>query len=168
MVCVIVSANLLPSVLSGPTSSTEFIIPTVGFFIGPPFRVAPALAFLETIFVMSTLSLEILVVEDDKGSRELLSEMLAMLGHNVLCVSTAEEAIEPITAGQFNVLIADINLPGMSGIALAEKVVKIVPGMKVIFASGYGYLVADKTDFKFTILPKPFDLAQLKHAVNTL
>jgi DNA-binding NtrC family response regulator len=89
-----------------------------------------------------------------------------MLGHSAHCVATAEEALEPLAAKQFNVLIADINLPGMSGTALAEQAVKIIPDMKVIFASGYGYLVADKTDFEFTLLPKPFDLTQLKHAIE--
>jgi two-component SAPR family response regulator len=82
-------------------------------------------------------------------------------------VGTAEEAIEPLKSGKYDLLIADINLPGMSGIALAEMAVKIVPGMKIIFASGYGYLVTDKTDFNFTLLPKPFDLAQLKHAIDS-
>ncbi|MEN3293273.1 MAG: hypothetical protein V7642_2526, partial [Burkholderiales bacterium] len=41
--------------------------------------------------------------------------MLTVLGHRAPCVSTAEEAIDPLNSGQFNVLLADINLPGMSG-----------------------------------------------------
>jgi CheY-like chemotaxis protein len=117
---------------------------------------------------MPTSSLQILVVEDHENSRALLCEMLTMLGHNVLCIPSAEEAIEPLRNGEFNVLIADINLPGMSGISLAQMAVKIVPRMKIIFASGYGYLVTDKTDFEFTLLPKPFDLSQLRHALNAL
>lgn len=111
---------------------------------------------------------QILVVEDHESSRELLCEMLSVLGHGVHCVSTAEEAIEPLTGGQFNVLVADINLPGMSGFALAQRAVNMVPGIKIIFASGYGYLVADKTDFRFTLLPKPFDLSQLKFVLDGL
>jgi CheY-like chemotaxis protein len=117
---------------------------------------------------MPTSPLQILVVEDHESSRDLLCEMLKMLEHGVHCVPTAEEAIEPLKSGQFNVLLADINLPGISGISLAEMAVKIVPGLKIIFASGYGYLVTDKTDFQFTLLPKPFDLAQLRHALKAL
>jgi CheY-like chemotaxis protein len=112
--------------------------------------------------------LQIVVVEDHQSSRELLCEMLTMLGHGVYCVSTAEDAIGPLNSGRFNVLLADINLPGMSGIALAELAAKAVPSIKIIFASGYGYLVTDKTDFDFTLLPKPFDLAQLEHVLNRL
>jgi CheY-like chemotaxis protein len=136
------------------------------FFSRPPFVGAALFVNLTTRFLMSTSSLRILVVEDHQNSRELLCEMISMLGHSAHCVATAEEALEPLAAKQFNVLIADINLPGMSGTALAERAVKIIPDMKVIFASGYGYLVADKTDFEFTLLPKPFDLTQLKHAIE--
>lgn len=116
---------------------------------------------------MPTSSFHALVVEDHQGSRDLLCEMLTMLGHGVHCVGTAEEALAPLQSGKYDLLIADINLPGMSGIALAEVAVKIVPGMKIIFASGYGYLVTDKTDFSFTLLPKPFDLSQLKHTIES-
>jgi CheY-like chemotaxis protein len=115
---------------------------------------------------MSTQPFQILVVEDHPSARDLLCEMLTMLGHHAHCVSTAEQAVEPLKSGRFNVLIADITLPGMSGIALAEMAVKSVPDLKIIFASGYGYLVADKTDFDFTLLPKPFGLNQLQHALD--
>jgi two-component SAPR family response regulator len=92
--------------------------------------------------------------------------MLSMLGHKVRCVGSAEEAVEPLKQHKIDVLIADINLPGMSGTDLAAFAVERDPKMKIIFASGYGYLVADKVDFHFTLLPKPFDLAQLEHALN--
>jgi DNA-binding NtrC family response regulator len=115
---------------------------------------------------MPISSLHILVVEDDQGSRDLLHEMISYLGHEVVCVATAEEALEPLANSRFDTLIADINLPGMSGIALAEKAMETAPGMKIVFASGYSYLVTDKTDFAFTLLPKPFNLSQLRHAIE--
>jgi two-component SAPR family response regulator len=94
--------------------------------------------------------------------------MLELLGHAAHCVRTAEEAIEPLNSGKFEILLADINLPGMSGIDLAELAVKTVPGIKIIFCSGYGYLVTDKTDFDFVLLPKPYGLEQLKHALQSV
>jgi CheY-like chemotaxis protein len=117
---------------------------------------------------MATSPLHVLVVEDHQNSRDLLCEMLGVLGHHAYCVSTAEAAVEPLKSGNFNVLIADINLPGMSGIDLAQMAVKNIPDLKVIFASGYGYLITDKTDLDFVLLPKPFNLAQLKRAINHL
>jgi CheY-like chemotaxis protein len=115
---------------------------------------------------MPTSPLQILAVEDHQHSRDLLCEMLSILGHEVHCVESAEEAVGPLQTQKIDVLIADINLPGMSGTDLAALAVKQDPNIRIIFASGYGYLVADKVDFHFTLLPKPFDLSQLEHALN--
>ena len=90
--------------------------------------------------------------------------MLLVLGHEPVGAASAEEALDTFkgNTATFDVLLADINLPGMSGIALAEKMVDEVPHIRVIFASGFGYLVADKTNFQFTLLPKPYGLDQLR------
>jgi CheY-like chemotaxis protein len=125
--------------------------------------------FIVRLFIssaMPTSSLRILAVEDHQHSRELLCEMLSILGHEVHCVGSAEEAVGPLKKQSIDVLIADINLPGMSGTDLAALAVKQDAKIKIIFASGYGYLVADKVDFHFTLLPKPFDLSQLEHALK--
>lgn len=128
---------------------------------------AAVFARLGNKFLMTTPQFQILVVEDDKISRDLICEMLELLGHAAHGVPTAEEAVELLGSGRrFNVLLADINLPGMSGIALAEIAVKSMPSIKVIFASGFGYLVTDKTDFDFMLLPKPYGFEQLKHALE--
>ncbi len=118
------------------------------------------------IYLMTSPQLHILVVEDNESARELIGEMLAVLGHVTSCAASAEEALEALEDKCFDVLLADINLPGMSGIMLAENVVKKLPAIHVVFASGFGYLVADKTDFQFTLLPKPYGLSQLKHALE--
>lgn len=109
----------------------------------------------------------ILVVEDDVAARELLSEMLTILGYRSTCVATAEDAVAKLDAATANyvVLLADIDLPGMSGIELASYTVAQRPSMRIIFATGFGFLVADKTDFEFALLPKPYDLNQLQHVV---
>lgn len=93
--------------------------------------------------------------------------MLGLLGHNAQCVRSAEEAIEPLGNKRFDVLLADINLPGMSGLELAKLAVRKIPGIRIVFASGYGYLVADKMEFDFILLPKPYGLEQLRHALDS-
>lgn len=115
---------------------------------------------------MTPTQLHVLVVEDNESARELVCEMLLVLGHEPSGASSAEEALEIMKNKAFDVLLADINLPGMSGIALAEKIVSEVPNIHVIFASGFGYLVADKTNFKFTLLPKPYGMDQLRLALE--
>ena len=108
----------------------------------------------------------ILLVEDDDESRQVTVEMLELLGHRVESVVTAEEALALIHVRKFDALLADINLPGMSGIDLAKMVTQILPAIRVIFVSGYGYLLAEKTDFKFTLLPKPYRISQLEDALE--
>jgi CheY-like chemotaxis protein len=115
---------------------------------------------------MTMQTLEILVVEDNQDFLYLVCDALTVLGHGAYGVTNAEDAIGHLKSGKFNVLLADIHLPGMSGIELAEMAVNSTPGIKIIFASGYGYLVADKTDFDFTLISKPYGLARLKEVMD--
>ncbi|WP_161603789.1 response regulator [Noviherbaspirillum massiliense] len=117
---------------------------------------------------MQNPSLKILVVEDNARFRDLLCEMLSILGHAAIAAGSAEDCLELMRSQHIDVLLADINLPGMSGIELAGIAVKAIPGIRIIFASGYGYLVADKTDFDFILLPKPYGLSQLKEALEQI
>jgi CheY-like chemotaxis protein len=109
--------------------------------------------------------LQVLVVEDSPDSRDMLCEMLAILGHKAFAAATAEEGIALLDSTRFDVLFADIILPDASGIDLAKTAVKIAPGIKIVFASGYGFLVTDKTDFDFFLLPKPYGFDQLSYAI---
>lgn len=111
--------------------------------------------------------LRILVVEDNPESRELLLEMIGIAGHDAHAAATAEEALTTLENAPFDVLLTDINLPKMSGLELAQKAVKVLPQLKVIFASGFGFLVIDndRIDFDFILLSKPYSLLQLKHAL---
>lgn len=97
----------------------------------------------------------------------MLCEMLCLLQHDAYPAASAEDAVELLESRKFDLLLADINLPGMSGIDLAKIAVRHTPGIKIIFASGFGYLVADKTEFEFMLLPKPYGLAQLQHSLET-
>ena len=117
---------------------------------------------------MADTPFQILVVEDNEDSRELLGEMLGVLGHDACCVPNAEAALEAFGEKRFNILLADINLPGMTGLTLAEKLREGAPDLKIIFASGYGYLIADRMDFPFILLPKPYSLGQLQHALDAV
>lgn len=112
-------------------------------------------------------TLQILVVEDNPESRELLLEMIGIAGHDAHAAATAEEALATLENDHFDVLLTDINLPRMSGLELAQKAVKVLPQLKVIFASGFGFLVIDndRIDFDFILLSKPYSLLQLKHAL---
>lgn len=110
--------------------------------------------------------LHVLVIEDNPNSRDLLCEMLALFGHKAHAAGSGEEGIALLETVHFDVLFADINLPGITGIDLAKTAAKIAPGIKIVFATGYGFLVTDKTDIDFFVLPKPYGLQQVKFALE--
>lgn len=100
----------------------------------------------------------VLVVEDNKDANDILCEMLRLLGHQVAGFLTAEEAVAVLP--NYDVLITDINLPGMSGIELARLAANAHPQMKIIFSSG-----AEKPDglqFSAQLLKKPYTFETLK------
>ena len=61
------------------------------------------------------------VVEDDVGVRAALQQLLRAAGFSALVFASAEEFLGSNGLGQVDCLIADINLPGMSGVALLQK-----------------------------------------------
>jgi len=108
----------------------------------------------------------VLLVEDEKGVRELAREYLEMSGYSVLEAENGHTALELVAmhAGQIHLLMTDVVMPGISGRELAERVMQIRPGIKVLYMSGYtdqavvhhGILEGD-----VALLQKPFTLATL-------
>lgn len=116
---------------------------------------------------MGAAPLRILVVEDNDSLLEILCEMLASLGYQTVAAASGEEALEHLRAGPFSVLLADINLPGMSGIDLATVAIEMTPAIKIVFSSGFGYLVSERLDFDFVLLNKPYYIHELAHAIRS-
>jgi two-component system, cell cycle sensor histidine kinase and response regulator CckA len=81
----------------------------------------------------------ILVVEDDAGVRNLTTLVLARAGYVVHASRNGEEALELVRSspGRIDLLITDVIMPGMNGSSVAREVSARVPGVKVIFVSGY-------------------------------
>lgn len=109
-------------------------------------------------------SLHILVVEDDVDSREMLCELLSLLGHQASSAGSAEEAEGVLKQEGIDVLLTDISLPGRSGVELARDARTRHPSLGIIFASGYSGI--SDVDFPFHSLLKPYDLNQLQDALH--
>lgn len=110
--------------------------------------------------------MNILVVEDNNDFRELLCEMLQMLGHSVMSEASAELALASCHANAPDLVITDLTLPGMSGIELAKNIHASQPAIKIILSSGYGLPAGAQLDFKVGILSKPYSLNQLIQALS--
>ena len=67
----------------------------------------------------------ILVVDDDNGVREALSEFLLSLGYVVVAVENGEQALEKYEKGSFDVVMADLIMPNMDGMELLRRIREI-------------------------------------------
>lgn len=112
--------------------------------------------------------LRVLVVEDDINTREATRELLELLDAQVHAVNSAQAALDLIEAQEFDVLLTDVRMAGMSGLDLARAARRMQPRLRVVLASGYGAGIGSELDVELssaTLLPKPFSFEQLEEAV---
>jgi CheY-like chemotaxis protein len=114
--------------------------------------------------------MHILLVEDSEEVACITVEYLHELGHEVVAVGAAEKAIAELKLRNFDAVMTDIRLPGMSGIELARELVKVYPRLPVVIASGYGALNIEALLGQklptVLMLPKPYDLPALESTLN--
>jgi PAS domain S-box-containing protein len=81
----------------------------------------------------------ILLAEDDSGIREIVPKMLERYGYTVLAPETPADVmgIAASHPGAIHLFVSDIVMPGVSGPALAQRVVDVRPDIQVLFVSGY-------------------------------
>jgi DNA-binding NtrC family response regulator len=79
----------------------------------------------------------ILLVEDQDFVREVTGEVLEFEGFRVLKARSAVEAARLFHAGEVQLLLTDVVLPGRNGCRLAHDLVAVCPALKVVFISGY-------------------------------
>ena len=82
---------------------------------------------------------KVLVVDDEVQVGELLTELLKKERYAVKCVTSGEEAVEIISKEDFNIVLLDIKLSGISGIETLEKIRAAKPEQIVIMITGFGY-----------------------------
>ncbi|WP_229429641.1 response regulator [Massilia sp. ZL223] len=110
-------------------------------------------------------ALQILVVEDNLDSQYLVCEMLRAFGHEADGVGHPDDALALLGRQRYDLLFTDVSLPGMSGVDLARRAIQDQPGLRVIFASGYGDTLLRHLDFPYLSLQKPYELDQLQDAL---
>jgi two-component system, cell cycle response regulator CpdR len=79
----------------------------------------------------------ILVAEDDAGVRAVVTRALTHSGHSVTPVPDGSAALGALAGESFDLLLTDIVMPGMDGIALALKVAKDYPEMRILLMTGF-------------------------------
>jgi two-component system cell cycle sensor histidine kinase/response regulator CckA len=109
-----------------------------------------------------TVTETILVVEDQDLVLNLIDGVLRSAGYKVLACDSAESALQTVESypDQIDLLLTDIVLPGMNGIALAERFRAARSQAKVVFMSGYAcseIARGKKKDPPEEFIEKPFD-----------
>lgn len=110
----------------------------------------------------------ILVAEDDDAVREFVSRALTLRGHAVTAVIDGGRALEALQADRYDLLLTDIVMPGLDGIALALKVAKTYPDLPVLLMTGYAAERQRAHNLEALIsrvLLKPFTLKEVCAAV---
>jgi CheY-like chemotaxis protein len=107
--------------------------------------------------------LKIMLVEDDDFLRTTTAELLELLGHIVEHAVDGESALRMPSLQQADVLMTDLELPGMSGEQLAVAARALAPELGVVFASGRSsaFVLQDAVR-----LPKPYDIPALQTALQ--
>ncbi len=111
----------------------------------------------------------ILVAEDERAVREFVRRALTHRGHEVTLVEDGLEALGVLRDNEFDLLLTDIVMPGMDGIALALKVARENPALKILLMSGYAAerQRAHNLDVLIhRVISKPFSLREICDAVD--
>ena len=122
---------------------------------------------------MSAAQAEILLVDDDPDLLQLIALRLSSAGYRVSTAASGEEALGKLAARRPDVVITDLRMDGMDGLALFDRIRSDAPSLPVILLTAHG-TVPDAVDATqrgiFAFLTKPFDghelLAQVGRALR--
>jgi len=108
---------------------------------------------------------EILVVDDEKDIRELTGHVLRSCGYSVVTAVSGEQALEACSSnGSLDMVILDLNMPGMGGFKCMREILRINPEIKILIISGYSTRAQADNFFKSGAagyIDKPYQISEL-------
>ncbi len=113
--------------------------------------------------------MRILLADDDTALRRVLEFKLKKNGFDVTAVADGEEALAQVKVSAFDLLLADIRMPRLTGIELLEKVRTLEPSLKVVLMTAYATVPQAVEAVKmgaFDYLTKPFEDEQLLMTID--
>ena len=111
----------------------------------------------------------VLIVDDEESMRMLVARAIAMDGHDIATAQDGAEALEILSEqGAFDLLLTDIQMPVMDGIALALAAARDFPDLTILLMTGF----ADQRErasglnaIAHDVITKPFTVADIRTAV---
>ena len=111
----------------------------------------------------------ILVADDEPSVRQFVERALNYAGYAVTAVPDGNAALEALTKRKYDLLLTDIVMPDLDGIALALKVAKDYPDTRILMMSGYANQRqrAHNLDFlAHEVISKPFTLEEITKRIS--
>jgi two-component system, NtrC family, response regulator PilR len=102
----------------------------------------------------------ILIIDDEKGQRDILSAILGKEGYRVLTVPGGREALDALEHAEFDLLLTDLKMQGMNGMELMERVLADNPSQCVVMMTAHGTIDSAVEAMKkgaFDYLEKPLE-----------
>jgi DNA-binding NtrC family response regulator len=111
----------------------------------------------------------ILIVDHEESIRLSLSEILRLEGYDVQVASRSEEAVNSLQRQSFDLMIVDLNLPGMGGMELLTRVLELYPNLQGIILSTSATVENVIEALRLRVadyLLKPVSVADIRKSVN--
>ena len=114
------------------------------------------------------MSYKVLIVDDEPGMRSLLTRVMEKEGYQSRSAADGAQALELVQAGEWDLVVADIDMPVMDGIEMLKRVHEIQPRLPVIMITAYATVESAVEAMKFgafDYITKPFAMDELKIVV---
>lgn len=113
---------------------------------------------------------KVLIADDEASMRALVARAIAMDGHETVTAQDGAEALEILTRedGAFDLLLTDIQMPIMDGIALALSAARDFPGLTILLMTGFAdqrERASNLNALVHDVVTKPFSVADIRTAV---
>ena len=119
---------------------------------------------IENAVTPTTRQHEILVVDDERGLRRVLHTALEKKGHTVFTAADGLEAVSLLASRPLSLVISDIRMPNMDGMALLDHILQHHPALPVILITAHGTVDSAVIALKkgaFDYITKPFDINEI-------
>jgi len=106
----------------------------------------------------------ILVIDDERSIRNTLKDILEYEKYTVDLAEDGQKGLEMIKAAEYDIILCDIKMPGLDGIEVLERLVRLIPDTPVVMISGHGNIDTAVESIKkgaFDYIEKPLDLNRL-------
>jgi DNA-binding NtrC family response regulator len=122
-----------------------------------------------TPVVAPSLTGRVLVVDDHLQARQSIADVLREAGHQVECLASASEALRVLERESFDVVITDLQMPGMSGLEFIHYLQRRPHGAQVLMVTAHASVASAVDAMRhgaFDYIEKPFDVDQIEQLVS--